>query len=240
MSARIFICYRRNDSAGFTGRLHDRLLGHFSKEQIFIDVDTIAPGEDFVDVIETAVRKCSVILVIIGRNWLKANDAHGKQALNNELDFVRIEIRTALEKNITVIPVLVDNAVMPLMDDLPKDIRSLSRKNAVELRHSGFSTDADKLIRYLHGTLRSVPDDVIVNKVPAARYTVAAGRRDLDESSDLARLLTDPRSTQDVGTNSNTRKFMAFIERLSESNTRYVIFLIVIVFVLTTLVYFMS
>src|SRR2546423_634404 len=118
MHGQIFISYRREDSLGSTGRLYDRLLNHFSQSQIFIDVDTIAPGEDFVEAIEHAVAKCNILLAIIGKDWLQINDRHGQPMLKNSSDFVRTEIRAALQRNIRIIPVLVEDALMPNPDDL--------------------------------------------------------------------------------------------------------------------------
>src|SRR5579862_5897764 len=100
MNSQIFISYRRNDTRGSTGRLYDYLIRHFSSEKIFMDVDTIAPGDDFVEVIEKAVSKCDVFVAVIGRNWLKGLDDSQLGKLENSNDFVRIEIKAALKRNI--------------------------------------------------------------------------------------------------------------------------------------------
>ncbi len=143
---RIFISYRRDDSAGYAGRLFDRLSDRFGRDQIFMDIDTIEPGLDFVEVIEQAVGSCEVLIALLGRHWLSAADAAGQRRLDNPEDFVRLEIKAALERNIRVIPVLVDGAAMPRSADLPAD---LARRNAVELRHSRFHADVDHLIGVL-------------------------------------------------------------------------------------------
>ena len=94
-SLKIFISYRRDDSAGYAGRLFDNLSAHFGKDQIFMDIDRIEPGEDFVQVIETAVGSCDVLIALIGRHWLTVTDGTVRR-LDNPNDFVRLEIAAAL------------------------------------------------------------------------------------------------------------------------------------------------
>ena len=147
MNGQIFISYRRDDSLGSTGRIYDRLTEHFPPEQIFMDVDTIPPGEDFVKFIEKAVSNCHVLLAIIGRDWLHIKDRNGRRMLDSDADFVRTEIRAALNRNIKVIPVLVEDADIPSPDDLPVDLKPLANRNAIELRHAGFNSDVDRLIK---------------------------------------------------------------------------------------------
>jgi hypothetical protein len=121
MSRNIFISYRRDDSSASAGRLYDRLSAHFPKNQIFIDVDNLDPGVDFVDTIEQSVGSCDVLIAVIGNRWLISSEADGGRRLDNPDDFVRLEIATALKRNIRVIPVLVDGASMPPPRDLPDD-----------------------------------------------------------------------------------------------------------------------
>jgi hypothetical protein len=146
MNGQIFISYRRDDTHGVTGRIYDRLLNSFERDQIFMDVDTISPGEDFVEAIEKAVSKCDIELVVIGKNWVTIS-RKGQRMLDNPLDFVRTEIRTALKRKIPIIPVLVENVLMPDINELPDDIKPLSRKNAIEISHTRFNSDADRLIK---------------------------------------------------------------------------------------------
>src|SRR5687767_2733903 len=124
----IFVSYRRDDSAGHAGRLFDNLAEHFGKDRIFMDIDAIEYGEDFVEAMEKAVSSCKVLIAVIGQNWLS-----GSAKLNNPNDFVRLEIATALRRDIRVIPVLVQRATMPSPDQLPEDLAKLSRRNAIEL-----------------------------------------------------------------------------------------------------------
>jgi len=102
MTGKIFINYRRGDDPGFTGRLFDRLQEAFEPERLFMDVDNIDPGLDFVKVLKEQVAQCDVLISIIGRNWIDASDENGARRLDNPTDFVRIEIKDKLLNCITV------------------------------------------------------------------------------------------------------------------------------------------
>src|SRR4051794_19678564 len=142
----IFISYRRQDTAGYAGRLYDRLAGHFGADRVFMDVEGIEPGLDFVDAIERAVGSCEVLIVIIGPGWL-ATDSAGKRRLDDPKDFVRIETGAALARHIRVVPVLVDKAAMPLAEELPADLAPLVRRQAIELSNKYWDATTAELIR---------------------------------------------------------------------------------------------
>jgi uracil-DNA glycosylase family 4 len=143
--ARVFINYRRQDSEGYAGRLYDHLLRHFDAEDVFMDVDSIPPGVDFVQFLEEAVAQCDVLLTLIGPTWASCEDKAGQRRLMLDDDFVRIEIAAALRQNKVVVPVLVGDAVMPRAAELPPDLLPLARRNAVELAHARFAKDVDRL-----------------------------------------------------------------------------------------------
>jgi TIR domain len=127
----VFISYRRQESGGVAGRLYDRLVGRFGGGQVFMDVDTIAPGVKFTDVITEALSSCAVLLAVIGPRWLTATDEDGRRRLDDRDDIVRWEIQTALERDgIVVIPVLVEGAVMPRPHQLPQSLAGLALRNA--------------------------------------------------------------------------------------------------------------
>lgn len=156
----IFISYRREDSIGHTGRLYDLLAKHFGKANVFMDIDTIGPGEDFSEVIEKTCESCQVFLAIIGRSWTRVADHEGNRRLDNPSDFVRLEILHALEKKILVVPVLVDGARMPDAKSLPDDLKRFSFRNAWEINDMRFHHDVDQLIEALQKmqpTLQPVP-----------------------------------------------------------------------------------
>ena len=159
---RIFISYRRADSAGYAGRIYDRLTAHFGEDAVFMDVDTIEAGIDFVEVLQNAVQSCDVLVALIGRRWLDSKDADGKRRLDNPEDFVRVEIAAALERDIRVIPVLVDGVTIPRSTELPENLKPLARRNALQVNHHSFNADARRLISQLELALKAAEDSRIL------------------------------------------------------------------------------
>src|ERR1041384_1092231 len=186
----IFICYRRDDSSGHAGRLFDKLVDHFGKERIFMDIDTIEPGEDFVTVIENAVGSCEILIAIIGRHWLSST-GEGPGWFDNPNDFVRVEIATALRRNIRVIPVLVQRASMPSPQDLPDDLVALSRRNAVELSDVHWPNDVKELIRVMERIISKSEEDWLAEQEDDNRRVQAERqRRDVERTKAAANKLT--------------------------------------------------
>jgi hypothetical protein len=153
----VFISYRRQDTPHLAGRLYDRLREHFGQERVFMDVDSIEPGLDFGRVIEGAVSSSAVMLVLIGDKWLTATDPRGRQRLENPDDYVRVEIETGLSRDIRVIPVLVEGAAMPTTEELTGGLAGLARRNALEITHSRFSADAERLISIIERIFSATP-----------------------------------------------------------------------------------
>jgi hypothetical protein len=145
-NAKLFINYRREDTAPYAGRLYDRLTAHFGAGQVFIDIDQIEPGEDFVEAINNKVGACEIAIVSIGPDWLSVTNASGQRRIDDTEDFVRMEIVAALQRKIRVIPVLMGGARMPTKQDLPEELAPLSRRNAIELSETRFHADVDRLI----------------------------------------------------------------------------------------------
>jgi hypothetical protein len=154
ITGKIFINYRRDDSIGTAGRLHDRLAQTFGRKNLFMDVDNIPAGVDFVNQLNSQVGGCDIFLAIIGPNWLNAKDDYGRRRLDNLDDFVLVEIAAALARNIYVIPVLVDGALIPTADELPHSIKPLARRNAVEVRNTQFGRDAEALVEKVSEALK--------------------------------------------------------------------------------------
>ena len=152
---RIFLSYRREPNAIHAGRLHDSLTAGvdehpgFAADQIFMDIDTIAPGDDFREVIADAVAKCDVFLALIGKQWATIRDGQRGRRLDNPGDYVRLELEAALERKIPVVPVLVDGAKMPSDKDLPKSISPLVYRQAVELTNTRWRDDVGRLLASL-------------------------------------------------------------------------------------------
>jgi hypothetical protein len=153
-SGRVFISYRRQESSGLAGRLYDRLAARFGDDQVFMDVDTIALGVDFAEVISQAVSSCQVLLAVIGPRWLTVTDEDGRRRLDDPDDLVRLEIAAALERDIRVIPILVEGAAMPRRQQLPEALAGLARRNALILRHESFRADAERLLATVEPLLR--------------------------------------------------------------------------------------
>lgn len=155
VSKSIFISYRRSDSADISGRIYDRLIGKFGKEQVFKDVDSIPLGSNFKTVLDTSVGACKVMLAIIGRSWVDARDTSGKVRLQDPADFVRLEVESALNKNIPVIPLLVGGVSMPALKDLPKSLSEITYRNGIAIRPDpDFHNDMDRLIGSLEKILK--------------------------------------------------------------------------------------
>jgi uncharacterized membrane protein YhaH (DUF805 family) len=145
----IFINYRRQTNAAAAGRLFDQLALHFDRSQLFMDVDGIELGVDFVKTLQEQVARCSVFLVVIGQGWADIRNADGKRRLDDPDDYVRLEVQAALRRDIRIVPILVDDASMPRPNELPAEIRDLSRRHAFELAHHRFAADVAELARSL-------------------------------------------------------------------------------------------
>jgi len=147
--AGIFICYRRVDTAGWAGRLYADLKAGFRGVNIFMDIEAIPPGVNFDEYIAQAVGSCDVLIALIGPHWLTASDNTGKRRLDDLGDFTRIEIATALKRNIRVVPALLGGAKVPSPDDLPEDLKPLARRHGYELADHRWVEDCTKLIAAL-------------------------------------------------------------------------------------------
>jgi TIR domain len=148
---RIFLSYRREDSAAWAGRLHDSLAARFGERNIFQDVVAVQPGEDFTDAIDRALSQSEAALVVIGPRWLTVADAEGARRLDQPDDFVRTELIAALTHELRVIPVLVGGATMPSAAQLPSGLELLAQRQAVSLRDATWHQDLDTLVRALRG-----------------------------------------------------------------------------------------
>ncbi len=147
---RVFISYRRSDSNDVCGRLYDRLERELKAENVFKDVDNIPYGVDFVAYLDQQVQKCTCLLAVIGPTWVNTTDASGNLRLHDPNDFVRIEIESALKRDIVVVPVLVKGAIMPSAHELPDSLQQLVRRNGISLREDpDFHGDITRLISRL-------------------------------------------------------------------------------------------
>ncbi|MDP3224546.1 MAG: toll/interleukin-1 receptor domain-containing protein [Rubrivivax sp.] len=152
----IFISYRRDDSSGYARALATDLARHWGEEKVFIDVDDIGDGQPFADVISQAVGRSEVLLVLIGPRWMGLREGQPPR-LHDSDDFVRREVATALDRGMQVIPVLLDGARMPADSDLPTPLQALAGRHALELRHSHYAADLERLLSALRQTLGDGP-----------------------------------------------------------------------------------
>jgi hypothetical protein len=146
----VFLSYRRADSAGIVGRIYDRLISELGPSRVFRDVDNIPFGVNFLGYLESVIRRCTVLLVIIGQDWLTASTPNGLRRLDDPSDVVRIEIESALQYKLLVVPLLVNGAVMPLANHLPTSLQSITSCNGTTIRiDPDFHTDMSRLLRRL-------------------------------------------------------------------------------------------
>ena len=161
----IFVSYRREDAAGWVGRLVDVMKQGFPTVPVFFDISAIKGGEDFGQAIGRSLASCRVLLALIGPRWLTAKGEHGERRLDEAEDFVRVEVKTALERGVYVIPVLLGGARMPRAAELPADLSSLARHQAHEITDSRWGYDCEQLLGVIEEALG----------VPAQRSKRGAG-----------------------------------------------------------------
>ena len=170
---RVFISYRRDDSAAHAGRIYDRLRDQFGAEQVFRDIDAITPGAKFAKVIAERIENCDALIAIIGKDWLHAEDGEGKRRLDDPDDWVKAEIREALTRGKLVIPVLVEGARMPKDSELPAEIAALAGCHAIEISESRFDYDTERLLGALNGS--PIPATFVRSAAAAVSVTASSG-----------------------------------------------------------------
>jgi hypothetical protein len=148
----VFISYRVKDTAAATGRLVDALKQRLDEDQVFMDIDKLEPGVDFTEVISRSLDTCDVMLAIIGPDWSGYNPDTKKFRIQESNDWVRLELATALKRKIRVVPVLVDEGVLPDEADLPEELHPLLRRQSYELSNKRWKYDTDQLITFLENT----------------------------------------------------------------------------------------
>jgi len=150
MDIKVFLSFRSEDTAGFAQALRDRLVLSFPK-QVFLDNSSIPIGADLVKTIDAALRSCTVVVVIIGKNWQVDRD--GRRRLKEPDDYVRLEVSTALRLKREVLPVLVHGAKMPRKDELPPNVLRLLRLKAARIDEGNWDYDVGKFIKSVEDLL---------------------------------------------------------------------------------------
>jgi hypothetical protein len=191
----VFLSYRRDDAGPYARSLHLQLSQRIPDAPIFMDLDSIEPGLDFAEVIGQAVSSSAVLVVLIGRQWAVLTDEDGVRRLDNPDDYVRFEVKTALEQGVRVIPVLVDGAKPLRQEELPAELHKLARLNAHKLSYDRYQNDADRLLDIIQRVLAAIgvmghrradsgpqtaepaagpPDDLAALTPPTAAYVMEA------------------------------------------------------------------
>ena len=156
MAAGIFISYRRSDATKDARAVYERLGREFGARSVFMDIEGLQYGDDFVEALAQQLTDCQVVLALIGPTWLSATNSLGQRRLDDSADFVRLELATALNrKDLRVIPVLLDGSRLPNEAELPDDLRLLTRRQAMPLRDTSFDADMQHLCRSLRRLLSS-------------------------------------------------------------------------------------
>jgi hypothetical protein len=140
----IFISYRRDDTGGFARAIFQYLARQYGQKCVFMDLETLQPGHDFSIEIEQSMAQAKVMIVLIGRDWL-GNKSDGTSRIQDSADFVRREVALGLQRNITVMPVLLGNATIPTEMDLPEEIRSLLRHHSAHVTLTRFNADMESI-----------------------------------------------------------------------------------------------
>ena len=168
----IFLSYRRGDTAGHVGRLYEELQQRYLADSVFMDIDGIGPGEDFVAVLDTRLADAKIVLVLIGPRWFGEN-ADGTRRIDDEGDFVRMEVAAALARSdLTVIPLLCGGVSMPTEASLPAPLAPLARRNAFELSDLRWRVDVQRLLRAIDGLLAAAA--VVPSRKPAIAFAGVA------------------------------------------------------------------
>jgi hypothetical protein len=149
----VFISYRRSDAGPYARLLQVQLSHHLPATPVFMDLDSIEAGTDFAEAIKAGVDSCRVLVALIGPKWLTLGDGEGRRRLDDPDDYVRFEIRTALERRVRVIPVLVDGATMPQRQQLPDDLGRLTRLNALQMSYDRYEYDESRLMTIIQKVL---------------------------------------------------------------------------------------
>ena len=161
----IILSYRREDSAGVTGRIFDRLIQEFGTDRVFMDIDSMPAGVDFHDHLQEILENCGALLVVVGKSWRSQRKGQPARIMDPD-DWVRIEVETALQRGIPVVPLLIDGASLPTREQLPESLWPLLRRNALPV-DSGrdFHAQLTRLVRDLH--LQVDPTGAKTSPVPA-------------------------------------------------------------------------
>lgn len=217
----VFISYRRSGPAGEAGRIKDRLGVEYGPERIFLDVESVAPGVNFVATLDAEIRNADVMLVVIGPGWATEADEDGVRRLDRTNDWVRVEVETALQEGITIVPVLVKGADMPAAEDLPPTMAPVVHLQAVEVSHARFHPDMNGLIRAITNRREAAQEEA--RREAEAEAIRQAETRAAQRAASSKRTLViclDGLSNADYSVKSNLRKMSIAVLPTDPTNDR--------------------
>ena len=183
----VFLSYRRDDAGPYARSLQLQLSQRIKDARIFMDLDSIEPGLDFAEVIEEAVNSSAVLVALIGRQWATLTGEDGARRLDNPDDYVRFEVRTALEHGVRVIPVLIDGASALRRQDLPEELHKLARLNAAKLSWDRYQDDADRLLDLIQRVLATVGEQPLAGEERERLDRKGGEEADRDDPEEIAR-----------------------------------------------------
>lgn len=213
--AGVFICYRREDAAFPAAWLYDTLTAHLGTDRVFKDVNSIRPGDDFVERINLAVGSCDVLLAVIGKSWLTVTSAPGRRRLDDPDDYVRLELEAALRRGVHIIPVLIDGSQMPQARELPASLEKLARIQAFELSPHRLTSDASRLLEVMTAALNAA-----AARRAAESSAVATG------SGDRLAAVDDRWGSEEIGPHNRGWLIAAFLLPFSLSGAIVIPFLL--------------
>jgi len=168
-----FISYRRDDTGAEAGRLRDSLVERLGRETVFLDLEAIELGKDYLRALDSALASCDVMLVLIGREWETISDARGRPRLRDPRDILRIEVLAGLERGIPVVPVLLNRDTLPAPGTLPKVLIPLTRRQHFEIRRDRWHQDVELLLERLGITSPRTSDTAADSQASQARHVSA-------------------------------------------------------------------
>jgi hypothetical protein len=168
---KIFLSYRDDDTAAHARWLSAHLAAHCGAGNIFRDSASLLPGDDFVEALDAELRQSNIVLVLIGQRWAHVTDGTGRRRLDNPQDWIRIAIERALQLRIPILPVLIDGATMPTVDELPPSLRRIAYHQTASLRSAPDYHDIDRLLRAL---------EAFADELPSPKHSIETKVPDLD------------------------------------------------------------
>jgi hypothetical protein len=171
----IFLSYRMDDSVHATMAISSLLADHFGRDHVFRDCDSLQIGSLYPRRIRRALERSDIVLAVIGPHWLEASDDRGRRRLDDPRDWVRTELRMAFEREIPVVPLLLDRTPLPDQEQLPEDIRLLPLSTFHQVRHQSLTADLQALVERLDPAAGVPATNAAPSPLSNAQHTTVTG-----------------------------------------------------------------